>query len=69
MFSNNKMNNFQFEIFEYAKHHRTSFPRKPYKPSQTFTLIHSDIWDSSHIPNRTQNKWFVTFINDQTRMC
>ncbi|KAL0540463.1 hypothetical protein IC582_020469 [Cucumis melo] len=29
-----------------AKQHRVSFPSQPYKPTQPFTLIHSDVWGS-----------------------
>ena len=32
-------------------------------------MIHSDLWGPSCIPNRTHTKWFVTFIDDHTRLC
>ena len=32
-------------------------------------MIHSDLWGPSRIPNRTHTKWFVTFIDDHTRVC
>ena len=54
---------------ELAKHHRASFPKSKYKPSIPFTLIHSDLWGPSRIPNKTHKKWFITFIDDHTRMC
>ncbi|KAL0557130.1 hypothetical protein IC582_005648 [Cucumis melo] len=32
-----------------AKQHRVSFPSQPYKPTQPFTLIHSDVWGPSKV--------------------
>lgn len=32
-----------------AKQHRVSFPFQPYKPSEPFTLIHSDVWGPSNV--------------------
>ena len=32
-----------------------------------FTLIHSDIWDQSPIPNIIGARWFVSFIDDCIR--
>ena len=29
--------------------HRVSFPLQPYKPTQLFTFIHSDVWGSSKV--------------------
>ena len=53
---------------ELAKQHRPSFPKSKYKPSIPFSLIHSDLWGPSRTPNRTHKKWFITFINDHTRL-
>ncbi|KAL0556854.1 hypothetical protein IC582_005371 [Cucumis melo] len=51
-----------------AKQHRVSFPSQPYKPTQPFTLIHSDIWGPSKVTTSLGKWWFVTFINDHTRL-
>ena len=59
----------QCEMCELAKHRKTSFPKSKYKPTKPFTVIHSDVWGPSRIPNRTHTKWFVTFIDDHTRTC
>ena len=67
--SNKTILDFQCEVCELAKHHRTSFPKSKYKPSIPFTLIHSDLWGPSRTPNRTHKKWFITFIDDHTRLC
>nr|KYP62171.1 Retrovirus-related Pol polyprotein from transposon TNT 1-94 [Cajanus cajan] len=47
-------------------HTRSSYPPQPYKPSQPFSLIHSDIWGPSRVNNVTGSRWFVTFIDDHT---
>ena len=59
----------QCEICELAKHHRPSFKCCNYKESQPFSIIHSDLWGPSCVPNRTNTKWFLIFINDHTRVC
>ena len=59
----------QCEVCQLAKHHRASFPKSLYKPSRPFALIHSDLWGPSRIANRTKSRWFVTFIDDHTRVC
>ena len=69
LFQNKKASSFQCEVCELAKHHRASFPKSIYKPSKPFALIHSDVWGPSRILNRTHSKWFVTFIDDHTRVC
>ncbi|CAL5338710.1 unnamed protein product [Camellia sinensis] len=66
---NKKSLDVQCEVCELAKHRRTSFPKSNYKPTKPFTIIHSDVWGPSRIPNRTHTKWFVTFIDDHTRIC
>ncbi|KAL5856724.1 hypothetical protein ACOSQ3_004182 [Xanthoceras sorbifolium] len=59
---------FECEICQIAKHTRTSFPTKSYIPSTPFHLIHSDIWDPSKITTSHGKKWFITFIDDHTRI-
>ncbi|KAA0066242.1 Beta-galactosidase [Cucumis melo var. makuwa] len=51
-----------------AKQHRVSFPSQPYKPTQPFTLIHSDVWGPSKVTTLSGKRWFVTFIDDHTRL-
>ncbi|KAJ9693662.1 hypothetical protein PVL29_009559 [Vitis rotundifolia] len=67
--SNKASWDFQCEVCELAKHHRASFLKSKYKPSIPFTLIHSDLWGPSRTPNRNHKKWFITFIDDHTRLC
>ena len=56
------------EICELAKHNRSPFPLQPYKPSKTFSIIHSDVWGPSTITTFSRKKWFITFINDHTKI-
>ncbi|KAL0557503.1 hypothetical protein IC582_006047 [Cucumis melo] len=51
-----------------TKQHRVSFPSQPYKPTHPFTLVHSDIWGPSKITTSSRKRWFVTFIDDHTRL-
>ncbi|KAL0549174.1 hypothetical protein IC582_013655 [Cucumis melo] len=51
-----------------AKHHQVSFPSQPYKPTLPFTLIHSDVWDPSKVTTSSGKWWFVTSIDDHTRL-
>ncbi|TYK03453.1 Beta-galactosidase [Cucumis melo var. makuwa] len=51
-----------------AKQHRVSFPSQPYKPTQPFNLIHSDVWGPSKVTTSSGKRWFVTFIDDHTRL-
>ena len=68
-FSFNKDVNFHCETCELAKHHRTTFPPTTYHSTRPFSIIHSDVWGPSRVPNRTGSKYFVTFIDDHSRMC
>ena len=36
--------------------------------SLLFYLVHTDVWGPSHIPNILGAKWFLTFIDDCTRV-
>ena len=51
-----------------AKHTRVSFPHKPYTPSSPFSLIHSDVWGPSKVTTSSGKRWFITFIDDHTRI-
>lgn len=67
LFSNKSLT-FQCDICQLAKHTRTFLPPQIYRPSTPFTLIHSDIWGPSRVPTISSQKWFVTFIDDHTRV-
>ena len=51
-----------------AKQHPVFIPSQPYKPTQPFTLIHSDVWGPSKVTISPRKLWFMTFIDDHTRL-
>ena len=65
---NKSLNFFHCEICEMSKHTRNTYPVQPYKPSHPFSLIHSDVWGPSRVNTITGSRWFVTFIDDHTRV-
>ena len=68
LFKGLNIQHFHCDICEYAKHTRVSFPISNKRSSSPFFLIHSDIWGPSTIPNILGSRWFVTFIDDCTRV-
>ena len=62
------LSSFQCEVCELAKHHRAIFPLQSYKPSKPFSIVHSDIWGPSRISTFLRKRWFITFIDDHTRI-
>ena len=67
MFKKNDL--FQCEVCQLAKHQRSVFPSHPYKPSKPFALIYSNLWGPSRVHIVTGKKWFVIFIDNQTKVC
>ncbi|KAA0025138.1 Retrovirus-related Pol polyprotein from transposon TNT 1-94 [Cucumis melo var. makuwa] len=57
-----------FMLWHFRAKHRVSFPSQPYKPTQPFTLIHSDVWGPSKVTTSSGKRWFVTFTDDHTRL-
>jgi hypothetical protein len=51
-----------------AKHYRTSFHSSFNKSFVPFSIIHNDVWGPSRVTNRSNTKWFVSFIDDCTRV-
>ena len=60
---------FQCESCLLAKSQRKTYIPKPYYASKPFYLFHSDVWGPSKVTTISGKKWFVTFINDHTRLC
>ena len=65
---NKNPKSFECEICQLSKQVRSHFPIQPYKESSPFSMIHSDIWGPSRIKNVTGTRWFVSFIDDHTRL-
>ena len=59
---------FHCDDCEFAKHKRVSFPISNKRTSVPFSLVHSDVWGPSNIPNISGARWFVIFIDDCTRV-
>ncbi|RVW98707.1 Copia protein [Vitis vinifera] len=68
LFINKNPASYHCEICQFAKHTRTVYPQIPYKPSTVFSLVHSDVWGPSRIKNISDTRWFVTFVDDHTRV-
>ena len=69
IFHNKNFSSFKCEACEFAKHHRSQFSIQPYKPSKPFSIIHSDVWGPNRTSTLSLKKWFITFIDDHTRVC
>lgn len=67
-FRNKSPLSLQCEICQLSKHTRMHYPIQSYKSSKPFSMIHSDVWGPSKIPNVTGARWFITFIDDHTRL-
>ena len=68
LFQGSDISEFHCETYELAKHTRVSFPINNKRSSHPFHLIHSDIWGPSTIPNVSRARWFVSLIDDCTRV-
>ncbi|KAG8488224.1 hypothetical protein CXB51_018059 [Gossypium anomalum] len=68
LFKGLTVENFHCDICELAKHKRTSFPVSNKRTSTPFSLVHSDVWGPSTISNISGARWFVSFIDDCTRV-
>ena len=44
IFKNIDVDTFHCDVYEFAKHHRVSFPLSNKRSSFPFALIHSDYW-------------------------
>ena len=52
-----------------GKHHRATFvPRSVQRASSPFELVHSDIWDPSRTPSLMGFHYFVTFVDNYSRL-
>ncbi|CAL8083793.1 unnamed protein product [Prunus armeniaca] len=68
LFSGFKDSDFTCDTCILAKSHRVPYPLSANKCTTPFTLIHSDVWGPSPITAPSGVRWFVTFIDDCTRM-
>ncbi|KAL5840582.1 hypothetical protein ACOSQ4_013190 [Xanthoceras sorbifolium] len=68
LFINKNASQFQCEVCHLSKHTRSSYPTQSYKISSPLSLVHSDVWGPSRVDNFTGAKWFVSFVDDHTRI-
>ena len=68
LFQGSDISELHCETCELEKHTRVSFPISNKRSSHPFHLIHSDIWGPSTIPNVSGARWFVSLIDDCTRV-
>ncbi|CAH9080868.1 unnamed protein product [Cuscuta epithymum] len=68
LFINKDVSLFHCDMCALAKHHKNSYIPHSYKPTSPFTLVHSDIWGASRVPTIKGKRWFVTIIDDHTRV-
>ena len=68
LFANFDVSSFKCDVCELAKNHRASFPLTLNKSPVPFMIIHFDVWGLSKFATLDGSRWFVTFINDCTRM-
>ncbi|RVW83369.1 Retrovirus-related Pol polyprotein from transposon TNT 1-94 [Vitis vinifera] len=68
LFAKSDISGFRCDICELAKSHRVSFPLILNKSPFPFMVIHSDVWGPSKVPTLSGSHWFVTFIDDCTKM-
>jgi hypothetical protein len=57
------------ESCEYAKHHRISLSHRVNKRADApFELVRSDVWGPCPVTSKTGFKYFVTFVDDYSRV-
>ena len=59
---------FHCEVCELAKSHRIPYLPSLHKSLEPFAVIHSDVWGPAKIPSFSNARYFVTFIDECTRM-
>lgn len=51
-----------------VKYKQVQFPISNKRSICHFTIVNSDIWAPSTIPNISEAQWFVSFTDDSIRM-
>ncbi|CAN1132933.1 Retrovirus-related Pol polyprotein from transposon TNT 1-94 [Linum perenne] len=68
LFLNKDQQLFQCDVCQFAKHTKSVYSSIGYRPTSPFSVVHSDIWGPIKVSNVTGARWFITFIDDHTRM-
>ena len=59
---------FHCDVCVISKQHQVSYPTSNKLHPIPFALIHSDVWGPCKIPIYSGARWFISFIDDCTRM-
>jgi len=62
------VSDFKCDVCELAKSHRVSFLISMNKSPAPFMVIHFDVWGPANTPSLNGSRWFISFIDDHTRM-
>ena len=68
MFQGLDVTNFHYDVCELSKYHRVSYDVSNKLSLFPFFLVHSDMWGLSKVPNCSGAKWFISFVDNCTRM-
>lgn len=68
LFSNLHYSNFKCDTYIVAKSHYMYYLISMNKSEISFALIHPGVWGPSPIIATSSIFWFVTFVNDCTKM-
>ncbi|CAN1822216.1 Retrovirus-related Pol polyprotein from transposon TNT 1-94, partial [Linum perenne] len=68
LFANKRTLQLHCDICQYAKHTRVAYTPVSYTPTSPFSIIHSDIWGPSRVASLNGTRWFITMIDEHTRM-
>lgn len=69
LFKNISSSSMRCEQCIFAKNHRVPFKVSFNKSSVPFTCVHTDVWGPFSTPSITGHKYFISFIDDCTRVC
>ena len=68
LFARSDVSGSHCDICELAKSHHASFLLILNKSPLPFMVIHSYVWGPYKVPTLSGSHWFITFIDDYTRM-
>ena len=68
LFTGCNLSNFVCDTCVMAKSHRSVFYSHDNKIDAPFALVHSDVWGLTPLSTHNGMKWFITFVDDSTRM-
>ena len=68
LFAKFDVSSFRCDVCVLAKIYRASFPLSLNKSLVLFMVTHSDVWGPSKVTTFGGSRWFVTFIDDCTKM-